>query len=196
MMAEHRKIIAVDFDGCLCENAWPGIGRPNTPVIEALLKEQEKGAHLILWTCRHDELESEAVEWCREQGLEFEAVNQNLPDIIEVFDGDTRKVFANEYWDDKALRARYESGGDDEPKRFGLSKALDVSVFLLYLASLILFISVVASGEPLAKLHASVFSLHSLVFGVWLSGMVQRFMTSCMKSQRFVEEQGEPHEAE
>lgn len=29
---ERKKnpyIIAVDFDGTLCENAWPGIGAPN-----------------------------------------------------------------------------------------------------------------------------------------------------------------------
>ena len=33
------KIIAVDFDGCLCENAWPDIGDDNPQVVRALLEE-------------------------------------------------------------------------------------------------------------------------------------------------------------
>jgi hypothetical protein len=30
-------------------------------------------------------------------------VNENLPEIVERFGGDTRKVFADEYLDDKAM---------------------------------------------------------------------------------------------
>ena len=30
-----RKAIAIDFDGCLCENAWPEIGAPHWDVIHA-----------------------------------------------------------------------------------------------------------------------------------------------------------------
>ena len=37
-------------------------------------------------------------------GVEFDAVNENLPEVIERMGGDTRKVFANEYWDDRAVR--------------------------------------------------------------------------------------------
>ena len=41
---------------------------------------------------------------CAEQGLIFDAVNENLPDMIEKFGGDSRKIFADVYIDDKALR--------------------------------------------------------------------------------------------
>lgn len=54
------KIIAVDFDGCLCENAWPDIGDDNPQVVRALLEEQKQGAKLILWTCRGREAGSSA----------------------------------------------------------------------------------------------------------------------------------------
>lgn len=50
-----RKVIAVDFDGTLFENAWPGIGAPRANVIAAALREQQNGAALILWTCRTGE---------------------------------------------------------------------------------------------------------------------------------------------
>ena len=97
------KIIAVDFDGTLCKNAWPDIGEPIQFVIDYVLDEQKKGAKLILWTNRHDSKLEEAVAWCEDHHLVFDAVNENLPEIIEAFGGDTRKVFANEYLDDRAL---------------------------------------------------------------------------------------------
>lgn len=44
--------IAIDFDGILCQNAYPDIGDPNWDTIHQALKEQSNGAKLILWTCR------------------------------------------------------------------------------------------------------------------------------------------------
>lgn len=52
----NSKIIAVDFDGTLCENKWPEIGEPMFGTIAYLLKEKEQGAKLILWTCRVGEI--------------------------------------------------------------------------------------------------------------------------------------------
>jgi hypothetical protein len=96
-------IIAVDFDGTLCENAWPGIGPARAGVIDYVLGQQMTGAKLILWTNRKGEKLEEAVRWCAALGIAFDAVNENLPYIIEKFGGDTRKVFADEYLDDKAV---------------------------------------------------------------------------------------------
>lgn len=98
------KIIAVDFDGTLAENEFPEIGRPIPSVISKLLFEQSKGTKIILWTCRRDEALYEAVEWCESRGIYFDTVNENLPEIIEELGGDTRKIFATEYWDDRAVR--------------------------------------------------------------------------------------------
>lgn len=95
-------IIAVDFDGTLCENKYPEIGEPNTRIIKQLLKQQENGDKFILWTCRTGKELDEALIWCREFGIVFDAVNENLPERIEQYGGDCRKVFADEYWDDKA----------------------------------------------------------------------------------------------
>ena len=47
-----QKVIAIDFDGTLCENKYPEIGLPRWGVIFKALSEQENGAALILWTCR------------------------------------------------------------------------------------------------------------------------------------------------
>ena len=98
-----NKIIAVDFDGTLCKNEYPNIGKPNDELINHLKRVQSKGDKLILWTCRVGDKLKDAVDWCKEKGLIFDSVNENLPEIIEEFGSDTRKIFANEYIDDKAI---------------------------------------------------------------------------------------------
>lgn len=62
-----QNIIAVDFDGTLCENKWPEIGMPNEELIEYLKKRQANGEKLILWTSRNEEQTKDAVEWCKRQ---------------------------------------------------------------------------------------------------------------------------------
>lgn len=96
-----QNIIAVDFDGTLCENKWPEIGMPNEELIEYLKRRQTNGEKLILWTSRNEEQTKDAVEWCKKYGLIFDAVNDNLPEIVEAFGGNCRKIFANEYIDDR-----------------------------------------------------------------------------------------------
>lgn len=103
-----HKIIAVDFDGTLCENKWPEIGKPNTELIAYLTKRQKAGDKLILWTCRVGERLENAVRWSAEQGLIFDAVNENLPETLEWM-GDSRKIFANEYIDDRNFSFKQSS---------------------------------------------------------------------------------------
>ena len=98
-----RKAIAIDFDGCLCTDAFPAIGQPNWDVINRAKVEQRAGAGLILWTCREDQLLLDAVVACEGWGLTFDAVNESLPDWIEAFKTQPRKVGATEYWDDKSV---------------------------------------------------------------------------------------------
>ena len=97
------KIIAVDFDGTLFDTEWPSIiKKPNTELIDWL--NYRKACHedrIILWTCRCGKDLEVAVDACAKQGLIFDAVNENLPDMIEKFGGDTRKIFADIYIDDK-----------------------------------------------------------------------------------------------
>ena len=76
-------VIAVDFDGTLCEYVFPEIGKPHETLINDLKRcRKENGDKLILLTCRCGEYLDKAVEWCKEQGLIFDAVNENVPDII------------------------------------------------------------------------------------------------------------------
>ena len=98
----NTKIVAVDFDGTLCENKYPDIGKPFIRMIDYVKSQKEKkNAKLILWTCRKGNELHEAIEWCKTYGLYFDSINKNLPEVIEYFGEDTRKIFANEYIDDR-----------------------------------------------------------------------------------------------
>lgn len=98
-----REAIAIDFDGCLCEDKYPDIGLPNWTVINAARRRQENGAGLILWTCREGEALEAAIDAAKSWGLHFDAVNESLPEWKEYYGNNPRKVGATEYWDDKAV---------------------------------------------------------------------------------------------
>lgn len=97
------KVIAVDFDGTLCDEAWPGIGKPHWPIIHELTRRKAAGDRIILWTNREGKLLDEAVSWCLNHGIKFDAINSNIPERIEQYGDDPRKLSADEYWDDRAV---------------------------------------------------------------------------------------------
>lgn len=100
------KIIAVDFDGTLCEHRYPEIGKPNMKIINALLELKSKGAKLILWTCRNGKELIQAIEWSKEShGLEFDAVNEDLDGVKNSDFGRSKsvKIYADVYLDDRNL---------------------------------------------------------------------------------------------
>ena len=103
-MDRSRNIIyAVDFDGTLSRGRWPDLGEPNEILFDFLKQQKEKGARVILDTCRNGEQLEAAVSYCRDWGLEFDAVNENLPELIELYGRDTRKINADFYIDDRAV---------------------------------------------------------------------------------------------
>ena len=92
--------IAVDFDGTIVEHKYPALGKAIPFAIESLKLIQDMGHNLILWTYRSGKELDAAVEFCRENGLEFYAVNKNYPE--EVFDESiSRKINADIYIDDR-----------------------------------------------------------------------------------------------
>ena len=96
-------IFAVDFDGTLCKNRWPEIGPANQPLIDWLIMQKKSGVKLILWTMREGELLDDAMRWCAERGLRFDAVNDNLQEMKDLFGNNPRKVFADCYIDDRNM---------------------------------------------------------------------------------------------
>lgn len=96
-------VIAVDFDGCLCDSHWPELGEPIPEVIAELKRRQREGCKIILWTCRVGKPLRAACAWCEAHGLQFDAVNDNLPELKAKFGANPRKITADEYWDDRSV---------------------------------------------------------------------------------------------
>lgn len=96
-------VFAVDFDGTLSFGRWPGVGPANVGLLEFLKKRRESGDRVVLWTCREGKNLEDAVLWCEEFGLEFDAVNDNLPETIEMYGNNSRKIGCDFYIDDKAI---------------------------------------------------------------------------------------------
>jgi hypothetical protein len=93
--------IAVDFDGTIVEHKYPEIGKEILFAFDTLRELQKQKHQLILWTFRAGKELEEAVEHCRQNGIEFYAVNKSYPE--EEFDPSTtsRKISADIFIDDR-----------------------------------------------------------------------------------------------
>ncbi|NND62396.1 MAG: hydrolase [Flavobacteriaceae bacterium] len=101
-MINETITIAVDFDGTIVEDEYPRIGKPQLFAFETMKKLQEKGHRLILWTYRNGNELKEAVEFCKENGIHFYAVNKSFPE--EQYDSKySRKINADIFIDDRNI---------------------------------------------------------------------------------------------
>lgn len=130
--------IALDFDGTLVEHRYPAIGKEIPFAVDAVKMLIRDRHHIILWTVREGKLLDEAVEWCRERGIEFYAINRDYPEEtfannpsfsrklkVDLFIDDRnlgglpdwgviyRMISQNKTWNDLLLEA--ESGQMDNP---------------------------------------------------------------------------------
>ena len=95
-------VIAVDLNGTIVEHKYPYIGKEIPFAITTLKRLQDDGHRLILWSCREGRLLQDAVEFCRERGVDFFAINSNYPD--EDVDSEairSRKLKADMFIDDR-----------------------------------------------------------------------------------------------
>ena len=134
-MFDNMLTIAVDFDGTIAEDAFPKIGKPMPFAFETLKMLEAKGHRLILWTVRSGRPLKEAVEFCKKNGIEFYAVNNEFAE--EEFSGkNSRKVNADVFIDDRNVGGFLGWGaiyhiieGDDAPP---IKKAPKKSIFSMF----------------------------------------------------------------
>lgn len=100
-MIPKSLIIAVDFDGTIVEDAYPKIGKPMLFAFETLKQLEKDGHRLILWTYRNGRKLDHAVEFCKENGIEFYAVNKSYPNEDPSDKDVPRKLNADIFIDDR-----------------------------------------------------------------------------------------------
>lgn len=103
-----KYYIALDFDGTLVEHKYPAIGEIKSKTIELLLNKKDEinklGQELviILWTCRSNDTLLAAKNWCK-QNMPISIIPKYYNENPEVLIN-SQKIFANEYWDDRAVK--------------------------------------------------------------------------------------------
>lgn len=105
----------------LSSTEFPKCGVPSKG-IEIMKRFRALGGKVTLWTCRsHPDWVTPAVEFCRNHGLEFDAINETLKEQIDLFNirfpghaekADGRKCFFDMYIDDKDPHALARGGID------------------------------------------------------------------------------------
>lgn len=100
---ENKKIYAVDFDGTLNLGKWPQVGEPNLKLFAFLKKARAAGHKVILWTCREGDQLKTAIKYCQKQGLDFDAINDNLHENKLKYENNSRKIYADHYIDDRSV---------------------------------------------------------------------------------------------
>lgn len=96
-------ILAVDFDGTICELSYPEVGVMRKGA-DIYLRQLKKDGHtIIINTCRTGRYEGLAQDFLEENGIPFDYINSNLPSILELYKQDCRKISADVYIDDKCL---------------------------------------------------------------------------------------------
>ncbi len=94
--------IAVDFDGTIVEHKYPDIGEEQLFAFDTLKELQKQGHQLILWTFRAGKTLNDAVDFCKQNGVEFYAINESYPG--EKLDATTsRKPDVDLFLDDRNL---------------------------------------------------------------------------------------------
>ena len=136
-MTKQKKaiqIVAVDFDGTLTlsDDNYPECGQIDIVAVEVLKEFRRGGGKVILWTCRYDEALDNALAVCRENGLLFDAVNDNLPEQSAKWRAThpnakmSRKIYADMYIDDRSAEAVFDGRIDwDSVCSLLLGKTLD-----------------------------------------------------------------------
>lgn len=97
-------IIAVDFDGTIVTHEYPNIGEElpfATETLRMLIRDHHR---VILWSVREGKLLQDAIEWCRERGVEFYAVNRDYPEEEKEKNNHySRKLKADYFIDDRGI---------------------------------------------------------------------------------------------
>ena len=101
-MISETYTIAVDFDGTIVEDDYPNIGKEKLFAFETLIKLQEKGHRIILWTYRSGKSLDHAIAYCKEKGIQFYAINKSFPEE-EFAAGHSRKISADLFIDDRNI---------------------------------------------------------------------------------------------
>lgn len=95
--------IAIDFDGTIVQDVYPGIGKFKRGAIDSINELYDAGHTIIINTCRVGVPACSALKALIDNNVKFDFFNENSISLINKFQGDCRKISADIYIDNKNL---------------------------------------------------------------------------------------------
>jgi hypothetical protein len=102
-MGNNKLIISIDFDNTIVSQAYPEVGILKSNCKRIINKWYEAGHKIIINTCRSGKFHGDCEKFLIENGISFNYINCNLPELITFYGADTRKISADVYIDDRNL---------------------------------------------------------------------------------------------
>lgn len=96
-------VLAIDFDGTICEESFPKVGALKPDADKYINMLYNEGFHIVINTCRSGTYEGMAHHFLKEKGVHYHYLNCNMPYMIEEYGQDCRKISADIYIDNKSL---------------------------------------------------------------------------------------------
>lgn len=94
-------VFAIDLDGTVWKEAYPGIGLIIPEAINSIKEIKNLGHTIIIWTCRQGKLLEDAVNTLKRYNVPFDFINENDPERIKLYGSDCRKIGADFFVDDR-----------------------------------------------------------------------------------------------
>lgn len=102
----ERLTIAIDFDGTIVKEKYPGFGDPIPGAKEAINSLYEMGHEIIINSCRAGIHQENMINYLQQAGIFYHHVNENPAWRIELYKLDCRKIGADVYIDDRNIFCR------------------------------------------------------------------------------------------
>ena len=103
-------IIAIDFDGTIVKTKVDErkiVIKRNKLLAKKIINKLYNDHTIIINTLRVDKGKrkylSEAKKWLKKEGIKYHYINENSKEVVEGYWGDTRKIAADIYIDDKNI---------------------------------------------------------------------------------------------
>ena len=100
------KTIVIDFDGIICIDKYPLVGKIKKDAKETINKLYEDYI-IIVNTCRVGKYEDNAREALDNWGVKYHYLNENSDELIGKYGADCRKISGDIYIDNKNLEYRF-----------------------------------------------------------------------------------------
>lgn len=103
MKRQDIKVLGIDFDGTIVEENYPKIGELREDARYYINKLYDEGFKIIINTCRSGRFADDARDFLIKNGIKYHTFNENLPEILKMYNTDCRKISADLYIDDRNL---------------------------------------------------------------------------------------------